>query len=168
MIPISKCWFSAVCVVLLCSCGGGGSTDALPQLTPQATSCNLPMLHANANSSGKPITNNLTLSEPRLLNCGITQTQSASVNLCIDHNDLNELTSQLLLNDTQIAVLNLSSATASSTPCLITGKLYPLSLPMPLPQLIGNLKVGVTDVDQVATTPLGYLVGWSLQVDGTQ
>lgn len=125
------------------------------------------MQYADGTSSGKPITGTLTLTEPRQLSCGITQTQSASVSLCIDHDQLSELTSQLFFNDTPIATLDLQSATLSSTACLLTGKLYTLSLPMPMTQLNGNWKVGVTDNDQVASTRLGYLVGWSLRFDGT-
>lgn len=168
MMLISKSLFFTLCVLLLCSCGGGGSPETSPHSTPQATSCVLPMQYANGANSGKPITGSLTLTEPRLLNCNITQTQSASVSICIDHKNIAELTSQLFLNDTQIATLDLQSATASSNACLLSGSLYTVSLPMPMTQLNGNWKVGVIDNDQVASTPLGYLVGWSLRVDGTQ
>lgn len=149
--------------MLLFGCGGN-ATDAR-QGTMQAASCTLAMQYANGISSGKPINNTPTLSEPRLLSCGISQIQSASVSLCITHARLSELSSELFFNNTPVATLDLQSATVGTTPCLLTGNLY--TLPVQITQLNGQWKVGVTDNNSVSNTQ-GYLVGWSLRVDGLQ
>jgi hypothetical protein len=55
---------------------------------------------------------------------------------------------------------------------LNTGRLFTLSLPANRLQVFSGLKgdwsVQVRDNDRVSSTPMGYLVGWSMQSEGLQ
>lgn len=167
---LSKFWFFCVAVtgsLTLAGCGGG-STAAI-----QSASCELPLKYADGASGGYRIDAVPTQAVPRQFNaCALTQIQSASVSLCIDHQQSTELSAQLLLPNSTTQTLNLQAAQTAGGTCLLTGKLLTLALPSTALQSIsslqGNWTVSLTDTNQASTTPVGYLVGWSLKMDGTR
>lgn len=158
--------------LFLGSCGGGGSSPPEASLSP--ATCELSMFYASGsiNGTGYEIRSILTESVPRQFNpCLLKTIQSASVSLCLDHPQIAELSAQLRLPNNSSVVLNLQTAQPGAA-CLNTGVLY--SIPLRATELplanSGNLNwtVGVTDTDQVSTTRTGYLVGWSMKIEGLQ
>jgi hypothetical protein len=77
----------------------------------------------------------------------------------------------MILPNQTILDLDLLSATQGST-CLISGRMFSLSLPTNSLQAFSGLRgdwtVRVQDNNTVSNTPMGYLVGWSMQVEGLQ
>jgi subtilisin-like proprotein convertase family protein len=153
---------------LLTACGGGS-----PTTTSIHESCKISLLYANgsANGSGTPISTNLTESAPRKFNlCPLQTINSASVNLCLDHPQISELTAQLRLPDNSTLPLTLPT-TASGPACLTNGTLFNVHLPatgLPHPNSgNGNWTVGVIETNkQFASNSRGILVGWSMDVEG--
>jgi subtilisin-like proprotein convertase family protein len=94
---------------------------------------------------------------------------AASVSLCIDHRQMSELSAQLILPNQSSLNLNLQTASLGGS-CLISGRLFTVSLPVSRLQtfsgLGGDWTVVVRDNDRVSSTPMGYLVGWSMQAEG--
>lgn len=166
----SKFWFLCAAVagsLTLAGCGGG-STPAT-----QSASCELPLKYADGANGGYRIGAASTLAVPRQFNaCTLTQIQAASVSLCIDHQQISELSAQLVLPNNTTQTLNLQSAQTPGGTCLLTGKLFTMTLSSAALQSIGGLQgdwtVSLTDTNQVSTTPVGYLVGWSLKMDGAR
>ena len=151
--------------LLLSGCGGGGSTQAASSTTP----CELPLKYADGLNGGYSI-NTVAQAVPRTFNvCTIQQPLAASVSLCIDHRQMTELSAQLVLPNQTTLDLELPSATQGST-CLISGRLLTLPLPVSRLQAFSGLKgdwtVRVRDNNSVSNTPMGYLVGWSMQAEG--
>jgi hypothetical protein len=147
--------------------GCGGSDPARP--AGMATQCTLPLKHADGLSGGYSI-NSGAQAVPRQFNpCAIQQLQAASVSLCIDHRQLSELSAQLILPNQSSLELDLQTASLGGS-CLISGRLFTVSLPVSRLQtfsgLGGDWTVGVRDNDRVSSTPMGYLVGWSMQAEG--
>ncbi len=166
----SKFWFFCVAVtgsLTLAGCGGG-STPA-----PQSVSCELPLKYADGINGGYRIDAVPGQAVPRQFNaCNLTQIQAATVSLCLDHPQISELSAQLVLPNNSTQSLNLQSAQIAGGTCLLTGKLFTMTLPSTaLPSinsLQGDWTVRLTDTNQISTTPVGYLVGWSLKMDGTR
>lgn len=136
-----------------------------------ATQCELPLKHADGLSSGYRI-DPVAQAVPRQFNpCGIQQLQAASVSLCIDHLQIGELSAQLVLPDRNSLNLDLQNASQGGN-CPISGRLFTVSLPASPVQafsgLRGDWSVQVRDNDRVSSTPMGYLVGWSMQAEGLQ
>lgn len=151
--------------LLLMGCGGGGSTQAAGSATP----CEMPLKYADGLNGGYSI-NTVAQAVPRSFNvCTIQQPLAASVSLCIDHRQMAELSAQLVLPNQTTLDLELPSATQGST-CLISGRLLTLPLPVSRLQTFSGLKgdwtVRVRDNNSVSNTPMGYLVGWSMQAEG--
>ena len=151
--------------LLLMGCGGGGSTQAAGSATP----CEMPLKYADGLNGGYSI-NTVAQAVPRTFNvCTIQQPLAASVSLCIDHRQMAELSAQLVLPNQTTLDLELPSATQGST-CLISGRLLTLPLPVSRLQAFSGLKgdwtVRVRDNNSVSNTPMGYLVGWSMQAEG--
>jgi hypothetical protein len=149
--------------------GCGGSDPA--QHAGMATQCTLPLKHADGLSGGYSI-NSVAQAVPRQFNpCGIQQLEAASVSLCIDHLQMDELSAQLVLPDRNGLNLDLKTASQGGS-CLISGRLFNVSLPASRLQafsaLRGDWSVNVSDNDRVSSTPTGYLVGWSMQAEGLQ
>jgi subtilisin-like proprotein convertase family protein len=100
--------------------------------------------------------------------CGIQRIQTITVGVCIAHQDINELETQLVFptGTTQSLILQNASNTC---PDLIGGQLFQTTLTannlQSLQSLAGNWSVKVTDNIQ-ATTNIGTLVGWSLRAEG--
>lgn len=152
-------------MLLLSGCGGG-STPAT-----QSLSCELPLKYADGAYSGYSIGPLPTKAVPRQFSaCAIRQIQSASVSLCIDHQQIGELSAQMILPGNTVQSLSLPSAQANANGCLLSGKLYTVTLPASALQGLsasqGEWAVSVSDTNQVSATPVGYLVGWSLRLDG--
>ncbi len=148
-------------------CGGGESARSVGSAVP----CELPLKHADGSSGGYSI-NTVAQAVPRQFNaCNIQQPQFVSVGLCIDHQQMGELSAQMILPNQTILDLDLLSATQGST-CLISGRMFSLSLPTNSLQAFSGLRgdwtVRVQDNYTVSNTPMGYLVGWSMQVEGLQ
>ncbi len=148
----------------LSACGGGGTTAST------ADRCDLALQYANGQTGGYTITANLTESVPRKFNaCPLQTIQSVRLSLCLDHPQVSELRAQMRLPDGSTRPLDLAN-TASGSSCLITGQSFTLSVPSSTLQaftgLLGDWSVGVTDIDQVSNTRVGYLVGWSMHVEG--
>lgn len=151
--------------LILSACGGADP----PRSIETAATCELPLKYADGMDSGYRISPD-ALAVPRQFNpCPIRQLVSADVSLCIDHPQINELSAQLILpNQTSLSLEVQQAARGSS--CLISGQLFTLPLPLSKLQafraLEGDWSVKVIDNDTVSSTPMGYLVGWSLQAKG--
>lgn len=165
-----KFWFFCAAVagsLTLAGCGGGSAA------TSSSASCELPLKYADGVTGGYRIGAVPTQAVPRSFNtCTLTQIQSATVGLCLDHPQINELSAQLLLPNNTPQTLNLQSAQTAGESCLITGRWFTVALPSAALQGLSGLQgpwtVSLTDTDQTSTTPLGYLVGWSFKMDGTR
>ena len=149
----------------LMGCGGGGSTQTAGSVTP----CEMPLKYADGLNGGYSI-NTVAQAVPRSFNvCTIQQPLAASVSLCIDHRQMSELSAQLILPNQSSLNLNLQTASLGGS-CLISGRLFTVSLPVSRLQtfsgLGGDWTVVVRDNDRVSSTPMGYLVGWSMQAEG--
>ena len=160
-------WVALVGSLFLAGCGG--SDPAKPAST--ASQCALPLKYADGLSGGYSI-NSAAQAVPRQFNpCAIQQLLSASVSLCIDHRQMNELSAQLILPNQSSLDLDLQTASQGAS-CLINGRLFTVSLPANRLQVFSGLKgdwsVLVRDNDMVSITPMGYLVGWSMQAEGLQ
>jgi subtilisin-like proprotein convertase family protein len=136
-----------------------------------ANQCTLPLKYADGSNLGYRV-DPVAQAVPRQFNpCSIQQLQAASVSLCIDHRQMNELSAQLILPNKSSLDLNLQTANQGAS-CLISGRLFTVSLPASRLQVFSGLKgdwaVLVRDNDMVSTTPMGYLVGWSMQAEGLQ
>ncbi|WP_146183148.1 hypothetical protein [Limnohabitans sp. Bal53] len=162
---------TAACLLvafLLTACGGGS-----PYTASIHESCKISLLYANgfATGTGTPIRTTLTESAPRHFNpCPLQNITSASVALCLDHPQISDLTAQLRLPDNSTLSLTLPT-TVSGPACLTGGTLFNVPLPanrLPLPHSgSGNWTVGVTETDETyESNPRGFLVGWSMQVEG--
>ena len=152
---------------LLSGCGGGDPARA----AGSATLCDLPLKYADGLNGGYSI-NTVAQAVPRPFNaCTIQQPLAASVSLCITHDHLAELSAQLILPNQTTLDLVLPSATQGST-CLISGRMFTLPLAVSRLQAFSGLKgdwtVRVRDNNSVSNTPMGYLVGWSMQAEGLQ
>ncbi len=149
--------------------GCGGSDPARP--SGVASQCVLPLKYADGLSGGYSI-NAVAQAVPRQFTaCAMEQALAASVSLCIDHRQMGELSGQLILPNQSSLDLDLQTATQGAS-CLIGGRLFSVSLPasglQPFSGLRGDWTVRVSDNDRVSNTPMGYLVGWSMQAEGLQ
>jgi hypothetical protein len=136
-----------------------------------ASQCALPLKYADGLSGGYSI-NSVAQAVPRQFTaCAMEQPLAASVSLCIDHRQLGELSAQLILPNQSSLDLDLQTASQGGS-CLISGRLFTVALPARGLQSFSNLRgdwtVRVRDNDMVANTPMGYLVGWSMQAEGLQ
>jgi hypothetical protein len=152
---------------LLSGCGGGDPARS----GGSTTLCEVPLKYADGDRSGYSI-NTVAQAVPRTFNaCTIQQPLAASVSLCLDHRKMDELSALLVLPDQTTLDLNLPTSTPGAT-CLISGRLFTQSLPVSRLQAFSGLKgdwtVRVRDNNSVSNTPMGYLVGWSMQVEGLQ
>jgi subtilisin-like proprotein convertase family protein len=101
------------------------------------------------------------------------QPLAANVSLCIDHRQIGELTAQLVLPNMSTLDLDLQAANQGGS-CLSSnsGRLFTVSLPASRLQafsgLRGDWSVRVSDNNKASSTPMGFLVGWSMQVEGLQ
>jgi hypothetical protein len=153
--------------LFLSGCGGSDPARA----AGSAIQCELPLKYADGLNGGYSI-NMVAQAVPRSFNaCAIQQPLAASVSLCIDHRQMAELSALLILPNQTTLDLELPSATQGAT-CLISGRLLTLPLPVSRLQAFGGLKgdwtVRVRDNNAVSNTPMGYLVGWSMQAEGLQ
>jgi hypothetical protein len=149
--------------------GCGGSDPAQP--VGKTSQCALPLKHADGLSSGYRIDPVAQTVPTKFTACAMEQALAASLSLCIDHRQISELSAQLILPNQSTLDLDLQKA-AQGAACLNTGRLLTLSLPANRLQVFSGLKgdwsVQVRDNDRVSITPMGYLVGWSMQAEGLQ
>jgi hypothetical protein len=149
--------------------GCGGSDPAQP--VGKASQCALPLKHADGLNSGYRIDPVVQAVPRQFTACAMEQPLGASVSLCIDHRQMGELSAQLIFPNQTSLDLDLQTA-AQGSACLNTGRLFTLSLPASRLQAFSGLKgdwtVRVRDNNMVSTTPMGYLVGWSMQAEGLQ
>lgn len=164
--------FGLLCAALAGSLvlwGCGGSDPARSSSLP--SQCALPLKHADGLSGGYRIDAVAQATSRQFSACAMEQPLAASVSLCIDHRQISELTAQLILPNQSTLDLDLLTAAQGGT-CLISGRLYTASLPasrlQPFSGLRGDWTVRVSDNNQVSSTPMGYLVGWSMQAEGLQ
>ncbi len=164
--------FGVLCAALaggLFLAGCGGSDPAQP--VDKSSQCTLPLKHADGLSSGYRI-DPVAQAVPRQFTaCAMEQPLASSVSLCIDHRQISELTAQLILPNQSTLDMDLLTAAQGGT-CLISGRLYTASLPASRLQgfsgLRGDWTVRVRDNNLVSSTPMGFLVGWSMQAEGLQ
>lgn len=164
--------FGLLCAALAGSLflsGCGGSDPARP--AGMASQCTLPLKYADGSNLGYRV-DPVAQAVPRQFNpCSIQQMQAASVSLCIDHRQMSELSAQLFLPDQKSLNLDLQTASQGGS-CLISGRLFTVALPASRLQafsgLRGDWSVNVSDNNRVSSTPMGYLVGWSMQAEGLQ
>ncbi len=136
-----------------------------------ASQCALPLKYADGLNGGYRI-DDLAQAIPRQFTaCALVQPLAASVSLCIDHRQVGELSAQLVLPNETSLDLDLQTASQGGR-CLISGNLFTVALPASRLQafiaLKGDWSVNVSDNDRVSSTPMGYLVGWSMQAEGLQ
>lgn len=164
--------FGLLCAALAGSLflsGCGGSDAARP--AGMASQCALPLKYADGLSGGYSISS-VAQAVPRQFSaCAMEQALAASVSLCIDHRQMGELSPQLVLPNQSSLDLDLQTASQGGS-CLISGRLFTVALPASRLQgfsgLRGDWSVRVRDNNMVASTPMGYLVGWSMQAEGLQ
>lgn len=133
--------------------------------------CSLAMAYADGNTSGNRIEPVAQAVNRQFNPCAIRQVQSLTVGLCMDHQQISELTAQLVFPNGSTQSLNLQGASSTGA-CLISGQLYQTTLTsgnlQSLSSVGGNWSVRVHDENQASTTPIGTLVGWSLRAEGLQ
>ncbi len=164
--------FGLLCLALagcmaLAGCGGSGSAGSasLP------SQCALPLKHADGVNGGYRIDSVAQAVARQFSACAMEQPLAASVSLCVDHRQIGELTAQLVLPNQSTLDLDLQTASQGGS-CLISGRL--LSMPVTASRLQGfsglrgDWSVRVRDNNMVSSTPMGFLVGWSMQVEGLQ
>ncbi len=149
--------------------GCGGSDPARSASLP--SQCALPLKHADGLGGGYRI-DSVAQAVPRQFTaCAMEQPLAANASLCIDHRQMGELTAQLVLPNMSSLDLDLQAANQGSS-CLISGRLFTVSLPASRLQafsgLRGDWSVRVSDNNKASSTPMGFLVGWSMQVEGLQ
>ena len=153
--------------LLLSGCGGADTTRSVEK----ADTCELPLKHADGLNSGIRIDPEASAVPRNFNTCAIQQLQSAMVSLCLDHQNLSELSAQLIFPNQTPLILDIKNASRGSS-CLITGQLFTWPLPVQRLQdfkaLRGDWSVKVRDNDAVANTPMGYLIGWSMRAEGLQ
>lgn len=149
---------------LLAACGGSSS-----QPGGAAAWCELPLAYANGSSGGNRI-EPLAQTVPRQFNpCPIRQVQSLTVGLCLGHQQISELSAQLVYPNGSTQSLNLPGASSAGA-CLVGGQLWQTTLStghlQSLQNLEGHWSLRVSDDNQVSSTPVGALVGWSMRAQG--
>lgn len=152
-------------VIFLSACGGGGASTSTLSRPVQ---CQLDLQYANGAQSGIAI-NPVANAVVRQFNlCDIVTAESATLDLCIQHGNLSELSANLIWPDRSTLPLDLSTASHGSAACLFTGTLLTITVPtaslVQFRNLQGNWGISVTD--QVPGYASGSFVGWSLQVKG--
>lgn len=166
----------ALPIGLLCSTlvlSGCGGTEP-PSALPISATCELPLKHADGKTSGIRIEAVASAVARQFNPCAIEQLESAKLSLCISHQQIGELSAELILPNQVSWVLDLNKAVRSPG-CLgdnLFGQLF--TLPLPLNQLQafqalqGDWSVKVSDNNTATSTPIGFLVGWSMLVQGLQ
>lgn len=155
---------------LLVACGGGGSAS-VPS-TP--ASCQLALQHANGDQSGVSMAPQGASVERVFNNCTLTQAVSVTLNVCIDHPALPELSGVLKLAGNVLHTFQLEAGAVRSSSCLATSgattslREYRLNLPSPLslPQANGPWQVILTD--NSTNNQNGFFVAWALDLQGLQ
>lgn len=151
---------------LLSACGGSAPE---PAVSPSpAVQCDFGLRYANGASSGIAINPEARTVPRQFTPCSLTQVQSATLGICLQHPNLAELEAQLIQPDGTALAINLQTATRTGTTCLDSGALLNTSLPATaLPRLVnaqGQWSLVVTDVQPGYGS--GSLVGWSLELRG--
>lgn len=151
---------------VLAGCGGDGASSGGSGSPP----CDLSMAYADGGTSGRRIDPVAQSIGRQFSNCAIKRVQSLTVGICMAHTQINELSAQLVLPDGSAQNLNLQNISATC-PGLIGGQLFQSTLTstslQSLQGVSGNWSVKVTD-NNLATTSIGSLVGWSLRAEGQQ
>ena len=133
--------------------------------------CELPLAYANGSSGGNRIDPETQAVKRQFNPCGLRQIQSLTVGLCIDHQAIQELSAHLVLPNGSTQELDLQGTSIGGN-CLISGQLLTTTLTAgswtALNNIQGDWTVKVRDNITTSSTPMGYLVGWSLQADGLQ
>ena len=153
--------------LVLVACGGSDSSRS----ACFPSQCALPLKHADGFNGGYRIDAVAQATSRQFSACAMEQALAASVSLCIDHRQISELTAQLILPNQSTLDMDLLTAAQGGT-CLISGRLYTASLPASRLQAFSGLRgdwtVRVRDNNLVSSTPMGFLVGWSMQAEGLQ
>jgi hypothetical protein len=153
-------------ILFLTACGGGSNPAG-----GSSTQCLLPLAYADGMSSGIRIDPQAQAVNRQFNACSIQRTQSLNVGLCLGHSQISELSAQLLMPNGTLLSLPLQGVNSAGA-CLVGGQLYETTLPanqlQSLTSLQGPWTVRVNDNNPVSTTPIGFLVGWSLQASGLQ
>lgn len=172
--------FATTC--FLAACGGGGSPAGDAPGNPPgtvSTTCALNLsiyADGSANGSGYAIQQGgaSTPAVSRLLDgCAITSLESARLSMCIRHDDLSELTAQLVLpvmGPVQTSLTpNITPPSEDKQFCDFNqGTVYATDIPInalaSLPSL--NVRWNVAVTDTVQNNKLGFFISWSLLLSG--
>lgn len=149
--------------------GCGGSSSPLP-VAPTAAQCDFGLRYANGASSGIAINPEARTVPRQFTPCSLTQIQSGTLGICLQHPDIGELDAQLLGPDGTSLAIDLKAATRTGAACLDGGSLLNTTLPVAaLPRLVspqGQWSLVVKDLQPGYGS--GSLVGWSLDLRGLQ
>jgi hypothetical protein len=163
---LACCALLALLTGLLAGCGGSASEPAAAAAAP--VQCDFGLRYANGVSSGIAINPEARTVPRQFTPCSLTQVQSATLGICLQHPDLSELDAQLIQPDGTALALNLQAATRTGAACLDSGTLLSMSLPTTaLPRLLnpqGQWSLMLTDLKPGYGS--GSLVGWSLDLRG--
>ena len=163
----------ALCLTGLLSACGGGSTEPAVVTSPSATvTCSLPMQYANGSTSGTAILAQARSVDRQLVSCNISQVQSATLSICTDHPNRNELTGQLQLSGGVLATLQLGDGVLRGNSCLSSTSATTTLLEFNASNLdtrglnpaSGPWSLTVTDT--VQNNQNGYFVAWALEIKG--
>lgn len=161
---LACCAMAALLTGFLAGCGG----SAPEPVAAVPAQCDFGLRYANGASSGIAINPEARTVPRQFTPCDLTQVQSATLGICLQHPDISELDAQLIQPDGTLLALNLPSAVRTGTACLDSGALLKLSLPATaLPRLVnpqGQWSLVVTDLKPGYGS--GSLVGWSLDLRG--
>lgn len=156
----------AGCVLagLLAGCGGAASEPA----AGMSAQCEFGLRYANGVSSGIALNLEARTVPRQFTPCSLTQIQSATLGICLQHPDLSELDAQLIAPDGSALPIDLQTATRTGSACLDSGALLGVALPaQALTRLAGAQgfwSLVVTDLKPGYGS--GSLVGWSLDIRG--
>lgn len=168
-------WLLAV-AALLVSCGGGGS----PYVATTDAACSLPLQFANASNSGIPIAESGDWSPGpaevgRLMSdCPVERLQAMHLGVCLKHSSLNDLQVRISGPNQTMQTIPLSGTSAITDPACSrldpSARLLSLSANTntfsSLSTWNGQWLVQVRDSRTGYES--GFLIGWSLGLDGVK
>lgn len=166
---------SLFCLIgLLSACGGGSANPpaVAPPSTTATVTCSLPLQYANGGTSGVAILPQARSVDRHLVACNISQVQSATLTVCIDHPNRSELAGQLLLSGTVLAPFQLADGVLRGNSCLSNSStstaLLEFTVNNPdtrgLNPASGPWNLAITDT--VQNNQNGYFVAWALEIKG--
>ena len=160
---------------LLSACGGGSTAapPAAPAASPTSVTCSLPLQYADGSSSGIAILPQARSVDVHLpASCKLSQLQSATLTVCLDHPRPDELTGQLLLSGAVVTSFQPGNGVLQANRCLSSSSASTAlrQFTVSNPDLHGlNPASGPWNVvlsDTVQNNQNGYFVAWVLEIQG--